>query len=115
MSPEKLDRIVAELREQAPPYAIGRESLRTRVVALLQDQAERRAGVMSGTWQGKVGRCKLVAAEPRGLHRLYVVVTRAVSRLDILHTRPLPAPLGGRGGPARGKRADRAGGGLRGR
>ncbi|RKT19357.1 DNA helicase IV [Streptomyces sp. 1114.5] len=60
--PEELDRVVAELREQAPPYAIGRESVRTRVVALLQDQAERRAGVMSGAWRAKVGRCKPVAA-----------------------------------------------------
>ncbi|GHG69652.1 hypothetical protein GCM10018980_63980 [Streptomyces capoamus] len=29
-------------------------------------------------------------AEPRGAHRLYVVLTRAVSRLDVIHTRPLP-------------------------
>ncbi|MFF8832263.1 HelD family protein [Streptomyces sp. NPDC015131] len=36
----------------------------------------------------------IAAAEPRGLHRLYVVLTRAVSRLDILHTRPLPEALG---------------------
>jgi DNA helicase IV len=35
----------------------------------------------------------IVAAEPRGLHRLYVVLTRAVSRLDVLHSRPLPAVL----------------------
>lgn len=35
----------------------------------------------------------IVAAEPRGLNRLYVVLTRAVSRLDVLHTRPLPTPL----------------------
>ncbi|HEV7710800.1 MAG TPA: AAA family ATPase, partial [Asanoa sp.] len=35
----------------------------------------------------------IVAAEPRGLHRLYVVLTRAVSRLAVLHTLPLPAPL----------------------
>ncbi|MFF5172701.1 HelD family protein [Micromonospora sp. NPDC000089] len=36
----------------------------------------------------------IVAAEPRGLHRLYVVLTRAVSRLSVLHSAPLPAPLG---------------------
>ncbi|MGC5051140.1 HelD family protein [Micromonospora sp. DT48] len=36
----------------------------------------------------------IVAAEPRGLHRLYVVLTRAVSRLSVLHTAPLPEPLG---------------------
>jgi hypothetical protein len=34
-----------------------------------------------------------VAAEPRGLNRLYVVLTRAVSRLAIVHAAPLPAPL----------------------
>ncbi|MFI1384071.1 HelD family protein [Embleya sp. NPDC020886] len=35
----------------------------------------------------------IVAAEARGAGRLYVVLTRAVSRLDILHGLPLPAPL----------------------
>ncbi|PWS41668.1 AAA family ATPase, partial [Streptomyces sp. ZEA17I] len=35
----------------------------------------------------------IVESEARGLHRLYVVVTRAVSRLDVLHARPLPEPL----------------------
>jgi DNA helicase IV len=37
---------------------------------------------------------QIVAAEPRGLNRLYVVLTRAVSRLTVLHAEPLPAPLG---------------------
>ncbi|WP_425462313.1 HelD family protein [Micromonospora pisi] len=37
---------------------------------------------------------QIVAAEPRGLHRLYVVLTRAVSRLAVLHHDPLPDPLG---------------------
>ncbi|MFF2745346.1 HelD family protein [Kitasatospora sp. NPDC058048] len=60
--PERLERTVAELREQAPPYAIGRESLRTRLVAMLQDQAERRTGVRSGAWSRKIGRCGPVAA-----------------------------------------------------
>jgi DNA helicase IV len=36
---------------------------------------------------------QIVAAEPRGLHRLYVVLTRAVSRLAVVHARPLPDPL----------------------
>ena len=36
---------------------------------------------------------EIVAAEPRGLHRLYVVLTRAVSRLAIVHTKPLPAAI----------------------
>ncbi|MFI1868763.1 HelD family protein [Streptomyces jumonjinensis] len=37
----------------------------------------------------------IVESEPRGLHRLYVVVTRAVSRLHVVHARPLPEPLDG--------------------
>ncbi|WP_234401826.1 HelD family protein, partial [Thermobifida halotolerans] len=37
----------------------------------------------------------VVAAEPRGLHRLYVVLTRAVSRMTVVHAEPLPEPLTG--------------------
>ncbi|MEU1884543.1 AAA family ATPase [Micromonospora rifamycinica] len=37
----------------------------------------------------------IVAAEARGLHRLYVALTRAVSGLSVLHTAPLPGPLAG--------------------
>ncbi|TWD84708.1 DNA helicase IV [Kribbella amoyensis] len=36
----------------------------------------------------------IVAAEPRGLQRLYVVLTRAVSHLQIVHAAPLPGALG---------------------
>ena len=36
---------------------------------------------------------RIVAAEPRGLQRLYVVLTRAVSALRLVHTEPLPAAL----------------------
>jgi DNA helicase IV len=35
----------------------------------------------------------IVAAEARGLNRLYVVLTRAVSRLSVIHAQPLPGPL----------------------
>ncbi|MER7667427.1 AAA family ATPase [Kitasatospora sp. NPDC096128] len=59
---ERLDRLVAEVRDQAPPYAIGRENVRARVVALLQAQAERRTDVKNATWQQKVGRSRPVAA-----------------------------------------------------
>jgi DNA helicase IV len=38
---------------------------------------------------------RIAAAEARGLHRLYVALTRAVSRLTVLHTEPLPAELAG--------------------
>ncbi len=46
----------------------------------------------------------IAAAEPRGLRRLYVVLTRAVSGLTVVHARSLPGPLAdgadahGRGG-----------------
>ncbi|MDR7279726.1 HelD family protein [Catenuloplanes atrovinosus] len=36
---------------------------------------------------------EIVDAEPRGLNRLYVVLTRAVSRLTVIHAVPLPGPL----------------------
>lgn len=36
---------------------------------------------------------RIVAAEPRGLRRLYVALTRAVSSLTVVHTSPVPAPL----------------------
>ncbi|WP_020578857.1 HelD family protein [Actinopolymorpha alba] len=38
---------------------------------------------------------RIVDAEPRGLNRLYVVLTRAVSALTVLHARPLPTELVG--------------------
>jgi AAA domain/UvrD-like helicase C-terminal domain len=41
---------------------------------------------------------RIASAEARGLQRLYVALTRAVSRLTVLHAEPLPAPLG----PAQG-------------
>jgi hypothetical protein len=36
---------------------------------------------------------EIVAAEAQGLRRLYVVLTRAVSGLIVVHARPLPGPL----------------------
>jgi len=36
---------------------------------------------------------EIVEAEPRGLRRLYVVLTRAVSGLTVVHARPLPTEL----------------------
>jgi DNA helicase IV len=35
----------------------------------------------------------IVSAEPRGLARLYVVLTRAVTSLTVLHEKALPAQL----------------------
>ena len=44
---------------------------------------------------------RIAAAEARGLHRLYVALTRAVSRLTVLHAEPLPALLARGGDPPR--------------
>ncbi len=35
----------------------------------------------------------IVEADARGLHLLYIAVTRAVSRLDLVHARELPAEI----------------------
>ncbi len=36
---------------------------------------------------------RIAQAEARGLQRLYVALTRAVSQLTVLYSEPLPAPL----------------------
>ncbi|MET7716096.1 AAA family ATPase [Streptomyces sp. NPDC005407] len=59
---DELERIVAEVRAEAPPYAVGRERVRTRAVRAIQLQAERRAGPVSNTWVQKVGRARAVSA-----------------------------------------------------
>jgi DNA helicase IV len=38
---------------------------------------------------------EIAEAEPRGLRRLYVALTRAVSKLVVVHSRDLPSPLTG--------------------
>jgi hypothetical protein len=48
----------------------------------------------------------IVAAEPRGLHRLYVVLTRAVSSLVVLHRGELPDLLAAAPGAARSRLID---------
>ncbi|NBE79505.1 HelD family protein [Micromonospora rubida] len=49
--------LVAEIRRESPPYGIGRERLRSRVVGLLQRQAERRVELSGVAWARRVGRC----------------------------------------------------------
>jgi len=43
---------------------------------------------------------RIASAEARGLQRLYVALTRAVSRLTVVHSEPLPEPLPARAGPS---------------
>ncbi|MGW8954963.1 HelD family protein [Streptomyces sp. NPDC055709] len=58
----ELRRIVAEVREEGPPYAVGRERVRTRVVRAVQLRVERRSGPTSGSWTQRIGRSRAVSA-----------------------------------------------------
>ncbi|MGI5347729.1 HelD family protein [Streptomyces sp. CA-250714] len=55
---EDLRAVVEETLAQQPPYEVGRERVRARTVALLRDQAERRAGPPGGEWLRRMGRKK---------------------------------------------------------
>lgn len=48
---------------------------------------------------------RIVRAGPRGLHRLYMVLTRAVSATHIVHAEPFPEPLAGSEAVAAASRA----------
>ncbi|WP_251093960.1 AAA family ATPase [Streptomyces sp. Caat 7-52] len=54
--------LVAEVRAEEPPYAIGRERVRTRVVRRLREQAERRSGVLPASWVRRVERARPLTA-----------------------------------------------------
>ncbi|MEU9323776.1 AAA family ATPase [Streptomyces canus] len=58
----ELVRIVADVREEEPPYSTGRERVRSRVVRSVQLQAERRAGPQSGAWVQRVSRSRVLGA-----------------------------------------------------
>ncbi|MGW7467520.1 HelD family protein [Streptomyces xantholiticus] len=56
----ELERIVAEVREETPAYAVGRERVRSRAVRAVQLQAERRAGPMGNAWVRRIGRSRAI-------------------------------------------------------
>ncbi|MEU3528883.1 AAA family ATPase [Streptomyces sp. NPDC038707] len=58
VSAADLAALVAEVRAEEPPYAVGRERVRTRVVRRLREQAERRSGVLPAAWVRRVERCR---------------------------------------------------------
>ncbi|MGI5376418.1 HelD family protein [Streptomyces sp. CA-251387] len=62
VSEGELLRIVAGVRAEEPPYAVGRERVRTRVVRRIQEQAERRAGPQSNAWVRKISGARAVGA-----------------------------------------------------
>ncbi|MET7699971.1 AAA family ATPase [Streptomyces sp. NPDC005485] len=58
----ELRRIVDDVRAEEPPYAVGRERVRTRAVRYLQAQAELRAGPCTNAWVQKIARSRPVGA-----------------------------------------------------
>ncbi|MEU6451627.1 AAA family ATPase [Streptomyces sp. NPDC046979] len=54
--------IVADVRREEPPYTVGRERVRARIVRYVQDQAERRAGPRPPAWVRRVERARPVGA-----------------------------------------------------
>lgn len=59
---DDLERIIADVRAEEPPYAVGRERVRTRAVRHIQEQAERRAGAVNNAWLQKISRARPVSA-----------------------------------------------------
>ncbi|GAA2430718.1 AAA family ATPase [Streptomyces glaucus] len=59
---EELARIVADVRREEPPYAVGRERVRSRIVAGLREQAERRGGPRTTAWLRRIERARPVGA-----------------------------------------------------
>ncbi|MEV0241971.1 AAA family ATPase [Streptomyces sp. NPDC050674] len=58
----ELARIVTEVREEEPPYGVGRERVRARIVRCLREQVERRAGPPPHSWVRRVERSRPVSA-----------------------------------------------------
>ncbi|MFJ6068851.1 HelD family protein [Streptomyces tendae] len=59
---EALARVVADVRHEQPPYTVGRERVRARIVRYVQERAERRAGPRTNAWLRRVERARLVGA-----------------------------------------------------
>lgn len=94
--------IAADDRVRALAAALGRDGQSYRLLGadVEDDTDERLALVPAAVAKGLefdrvvvVEPAEIVAAEPRGLHRLYVVLTRAVSGLTVVHATALPGAL----------------------
>jgi DNA helicase IV len=98
-----LDHTVLGSEPSAPPIEGATETEAELVEALLAETPGPRLVLVPATLAKGleydqvvvVEPAEIVAAEPRGLRRLYVVLTRAVSRLHVLHSQPLPPQLVG--------------------
>ncbi|MFH9662989.1 HelD family protein [Streptomyces sp. NPDC017248] len=58
VSAGELAAVVKEVRAEEPPYAVGRERVRTRLVRRLRERAERRSGVLPASWTRRIERCR---------------------------------------------------------
>lgn len=58
----ELVRIVAGVRAEEPPYGVGRERVRARVVAYVRAQAERREGPVPNSWVRRIERARAISA-----------------------------------------------------
>jgi DNA helicase IV len=58
----ELAAIVARVRAEEPPYAVGRERVRTRLVRRLRERAERRSGTLPASWERRVERARPLTA-----------------------------------------------------
>ncbi|CAL9530304.1 hypothetical protein SUDANB105_04006 [Streptomyces sp. enrichment culture] len=61
-SADELRAIVADVRAEQPPYAVGRERVRARVVAVLRARAERRGGPRTTAWVRRIERARALGA-----------------------------------------------------
>jgi DNA helicase IV len=59
---EELARILHDVRAEEPPYGVGRERVRSRVVRYVQMRAERRAGPQTNAWVRKIERSRAIGA-----------------------------------------------------
>ncbi|MFG1670221.1 HelD family protein [Streptomyces sp. Y7] len=62
VSEGRLERILAGVRDEEPPYAVGRERVRTRIVRVVQEQAERRGGPPGAAWLQRISRARALGA-----------------------------------------------------
>ncbi|MER5216156.1 AAA family ATPase [Streptomyces sp. NPDC002838] len=62
VSAEELARIPHDVRAEEPPYGVGRERVRSRVVRYVQMRAERRAGPQTNAWVRKIERSRAIGA-----------------------------------------------------
>ncbi|WP_309062575.1 AAA family ATPase [Streptomyces sp.] len=59
---DELARIVADVRNEEPPYAVGRERVRARIVRCVRERAERRSGPRGTAWVRRIERARPVSA-----------------------------------------------------